>query len=218
VPYEPHRDLILPPDDTVLWRYMDFAKFVYLLEKQMLWFPRADQLEDPKEGTFTDGELKAIRCLDAQNTESDSRPPSEGYRWAANTTRVMSYISCWRAGSHESLAMWDIFGKGSGIVAVKTTVGNLKQAIDESPLRILLGGVKYIDWDLVYWDLFNSIVLCCRKDLSYQHEAEVRAIISDIGTFGEPLIGQTGIGISLRGLCPVDRNEMAHESGCSILA
>ena len=39
-----------PLDDTVLWRYMDFTKFVSLLEKSALFFPRADKLGDPFEG------------------------------------------------------------------------------------------------------------------------------------------------------------------------
>ena len=38
------------PDDAVLWRYMDFTKFVSLLEKSSLFFARADKLEDPFEG------------------------------------------------------------------------------------------------------------------------------------------------------------------------
>jgi len=64
-----------------------------------------------------------------------------------------------------------LYGKGSGIVAVKL-------AITESTLRIFLGSVKYLDWNLASWDN-NSLAMCFRKDSSYQHEAEVRAIIWD---------------------------------------
>jgi hypothetical protein len=38
-PLELHRDLTLPLDATTLWRYVDFAQFIDLLERQALWFP-----------------------------------------------------------------------------------------------------------------------------------------------------------------------------------
>jgi len=45
--YTPHEVFTFPPDDLVkIWRYMDFTKFVSLLEKRSLYFPRIDQLED----------------------------------------------------------------------------------------------------------------------------------------------------------------------------
>ena len=48
--HKEHEYLDIPPDDVVLWRYMDFTKFVSLLEKSALFFPRADKLGDPFEG------------------------------------------------------------------------------------------------------------------------------------------------------------------------
>lgn len=57
VDLESHPNLIIPPNETVLWRYMDFARFIDLLERRVLWFPRADQFDDPLEGTWTDAEI-----------------------------------------------------------------------------------------------------------------------------------------------------------------
>ena len=51
--YEEHETFTPPSSDAILWRYMDFTKFVSLLEKQALFFPRADKLGDPFEGSFT---------------------------------------------------------------------------------------------------------------------------------------------------------------------
>lgn len=89
-----------------------------------------------------------------------------------------AYVSCWRADEGESMAMWDLYNKGSGIVATKTTVESLKLAIAESPRRTFLGRVKYLDWNLASWDN-NSLAMCFRKDSSYEHEKEVRAVIWD---------------------------------------
>jgi hypothetical protein len=59
--YESHPNLVTPPDGTVVLRYVDFWKFVDLLENQRLWFTRADRLDDPREGDMTEAELKKIR-------------------------------------------------------------------------------------------------------------------------------------------------------------
>lgn len=173
MPLDPHRDLILPPDETVLWRYMDFAKFVQFLETQSLWFLRADQFEDPLEGTYTDAEVEHLTALDAANGL-----PQRGILRGPKYMRSFAYVNCWRKGEGESLAMWDLYGKGNGVIAVKTTVGNFKMALAESQHRTFLGEVKYIDWARPYWDN-NILAMCFRKDLSYQHEAEVRAVIWD---------------------------------------
>jgi hypothetical protein len=74
--------------------------------------------------------------------------------------------------------MWDLYGKGSGVVAVKTLVKNLKLALAESPLRSFLGRVEHVNWNLASWDR-NHLAMCFRKDLSYLHEAEVRAVMWD---------------------------------------
>jgi hypothetical protein len=58
--YELHPNLMTPPDDTIVWRYMEFAKFVDLLENG-LRFCRTDKLDDPREGRFTDAELEHLR-------------------------------------------------------------------------------------------------------------------------------------------------------------
>ena len=41
-----------PDPNTPLWRYMDFAKFVALLEHRAIYFARADQLGDKFEGAI----------------------------------------------------------------------------------------------------------------------------------------------------------------------
>ena len=41
-----------PEDDSVrIWRYLDLAKFIWLLEKQQLYLSRLDSLNDPFEGS-----------------------------------------------------------------------------------------------------------------------------------------------------------------------
>src|SRR5260370_23091489 len=50
----------IPSDQAVkIWRYMDLAKFVGLVDRDTLFFSRADLLGDPFEGSVTQAELLA---------------------------------------------------------------------------------------------------------------------------------------------------------------
>lgn len=176
MPYTSHRNLITPPDDTVLWRYSDFAKFMDLIERRKLWFSRADKFDDPLEGTFTDAETAYFRSPQF----SAERPELKG--WAidhsqiAQQQRATTFVNCWREGKFESMAMWDIYGKGSGVVAIKSTVGLLKEAFATYKWNVFISRVKYLDWSHGGWE-GNALTLCSRKDISYSHESEVRAMI-----------------------------------------
>lgn len=46
---------------TPVWRYMDFAKLVSLLQHGALYFPRLDRLADPFEGSLSRAEFERIR-------------------------------------------------------------------------------------------------------------------------------------------------------------
>ena len=48
--YEDHPIFSTPEGgDTTVWRYMDFTKFLSLLDKKELFFVRLDKLDDPFE-------------------------------------------------------------------------------------------------------------------------------------------------------------------------
>lgn len=50
----------IPPAETQLWRFMDFPKLVSLLERKALFFPRANELEDQFEGTWSRATLQRL--------------------------------------------------------------------------------------------------------------------------------------------------------------
>jgi hypothetical protein len=164
---------------------MDFARFVQLIETQTLWFARADQLEDPLEATFTDAELEYFRS---------QRPPEgvlgrstlENFTRQSKFMRATTYVNSWRAGEGESLAMWDLYGKGSGIVAVKSSIGLLKNELASFGGPAFVAQVRYMDWRAISFSN-NVLVLCARKDSSYEHESEVRAMIWEVASPNQPI-------------------------------
>ena len=45
-------------ENAKIWRYLDFTKFVSMLEKKALFFVRADKLGDQFEGSFSKANLE----------------------------------------------------------------------------------------------------------------------------------------------------------------
>jgi hypothetical protein len=88
------------------------------------------------------------------------------------------------------MAMWDIYRRAGPVIAVKSTVGLLKQTFAVYNKSVNIGNVKYTDWNNeAPWDN-NLLVMCVRKELAYLHEAEVRAVILDpdnVGALSPPL-------------------------------
>jgi hypothetical protein len=51
--YEAHPIFIQPENEEIrVWRYMDFTKFVSLIDSRRLYFTRADKFDDPFEGSW----------------------------------------------------------------------------------------------------------------------------------------------------------------------
>lgn len=195
MPFEDHPLLTTPPEDTVLWRYMSLTRFMNLLEHKKLWFSRLDKFEDPLEGTFTDVELEHLRNLPVVPSPRGPEPVGESYLRLMELGRVSHYASCWREGKHESMAMWDIFGKLGVSVAIKSDIGRLKAAVGSCEKGVFLGRVNYLPWEEMATYPNNAILQCFRKDRSYDHEAEVRAVISALGN--DPRYNLTRPGIQV---------------------
>lgn len=189
---------------SILWRYMDVAKFLHLLETRSLFFSRADRFEDAFEGAsgiasresewddfYLNFFLEAVR-----NPPPGHGPPSDevaeqnarrllaSFRENADRSRRSTFVSCWHANTGESEALWRLYcPPGSAGIAIQTTAESLLGALDPS-VQIKLGHVQYVDFRTSFAGLHDRI-FWKRKSLS--HEAEVRAVSS--GNLGEDRAG-----------------------------
>jgi len=188
----------IPSDDAVLWRFMDFTKFVSLLKDNALFFTRADKFEDPFEGAkgllknkpkwdkfYTDFSIEAIRTVPggANKDKTDKELRKDAVRllndingigrWQVEST----FINCWHENQYESEAMWKLYtvSLNQGI-AIKTTYKRLYQSLGREP-GISIGRVNYMDYEKGFASINDSFWF---KRKSFEHEKEVRAII---GTF-----------------------------------
>ena len=167
--YQDHPLLDPPPDDAVLWRYMDFTKFVSLLEKSALFFCRPDQLGDPFEGSISPGTPPILAGEPQVGT-----PIKQGnldVRLFARLARV----NCWHMGESESEAMWRLYTRERDGVAIKTVFGRFKEAlVGEECVNV--SRVSYRDYRTDTIPFGNALLPLLHKRISFQHEREVRAV------------------------------------------
>lgn len=161
-----------------VWRYMDIAKFVWLLKEKRLFMSRLDRLADPYEGSLTSKTIEGIDAFLRQHGSKDGwNELSQMYR----QNQVTTYVCCWHANEQESEAMWRLYcGNGNGI-AIQTTYETLIGAI-EHEYEIYVGCVKYIDYEREWFPDANAFHPVMHKRLAFAHEREVR-LVSSPSTF-----------------------------------
>jgi hypothetical protein len=164
---------------TGLWRYMDVARFLALVDQKELYFSRLHEFEDKWEG--------ACSPLDPLITRRDP----DYMKVAATNFTALPLFSCWHESETESVAMWKLYLSGKEGVAIKTTAASLIQLFSAGR-ELKLGRVGYRDVDdlqgssevFVFEDGLHTGRGCLpiesnlfRKNPGYAHEQEVRAVI-----------------------------------------
>lgn len=167
-----------PKGNPGIWRYMDFTKVVDMLNSGSLFFANADQFDDPFEGSLTvkdfDERYDYYQALMGEETASIFSEGGIYSKFCAKNNKKFG-ISCWHMNEYESAAMWKLYVTTNEGIAIKSTFNRLKNVLEETRLNILLGTVKYIDYDKETIPEDNSRYLYKRK--SFTHEQELRAVI-----------------------------------------
>jgi hypothetical protein len=167
--YEPERK------SQKLWRFIDFTKYIDLLDRRELYFCRLDNFEDPYEGAFPTNQVEFETVIQA-----------------TNHVKQFNFVNCWHMNDFESAAMWSIYLKNHNGVAIQTTFEKLKSSFDETHEDIHLSIIKYHDYnqksqnELINenpWSLGSSgstINPQIFKRTSFDYERELRAIYIDM--------------------------------------
>lgn len=176
----------VPSDNTVIWRYLSFERFKQLLESSNLYFARVDQFSDFTEGAMTQ---KTFECsVEDLMLQGLSRQDAEEL-----STMIASFNSfmhskyffanCWAAINHESNLLWRSYGSNNASddlnfkISIKSTIGRLKASLINPPVNMMIGRVKYIDFNEVDpyekdGNEFSKNVFL--KQQEYESEQEVR--------------------------------------------
>ena len=162
-----------PGDSSIrVWRYLDLAKFIWLLDNEKLYLSRLDLLNDPHEGT-TPKLLAALR--DQQFRYLGAEQLVTQIPQINQQSRKSMYVNCWHLGNSESEAMWRLYCPGDNGVAIQTTYKNLVDSVD-SDRFLYIGAVTYIDYESQGFPLNNAFYPVMHKRISFAHEQEVRLV------------------------------------------
>ena len=174
--YQEHPDFNPPNADATLWRYMDFMRFVSLLDTRSLFFARADKLGDPFEGATTsvNAAVDAVELGEHADDETMSLL-LEMFSRVRESSRSYTLVNCWHQSDHESNAMWKLYSQEHDGIAVKTNFRSLAGSFTCSE-AIFIGRVEYIDYDEAYTQQGDILKPYLYKRQSFEHEREVRAI------------------------------------------
>lgn len=162
-----------PPLDTKIWRYVDLAKFLAMLDTRTLHFARADQLGDPFEGSYSSYNIES------RPEVYDSRIPDHALRQVADAAERQvrfTFINSWHTNDFESAALWDLYADRG--IAIQSTFSRLKDSLAVYDLEpINFGIVQYIDYQTQWLPEGNLYYPYIHKRKSFEHEKELRAVI-----------------------------------------
>lgn len=195
----------IPAPSAKLWRYMDLAKFLSLLESKSLYFTRLDHFLDPYEGAlgnkineetwsikemtrrkrWIEVELKSENNKSINNNELEliANQRFREFRENIRRWRKMNYITCWHQSDIESEAMWQLYTRDTQQgIAIQTTFERLYQALPVTPYANF-GMVNYVDYkeynNGTSHNTFQPFEALWYKRKSFKHEKEFRVVIED---------------------------------------
>ncbi len=182
-----------PPSGSVLWRYMNFDKYIHMLINGGVFFPFVHKLGDPFEGSLPRKTLqRALKWLGGP----------QGVEVFDKNIRTQYVVYCWHEMEHESEAMWRLYaGSGPG-VAIRTNFESLIKTIFQgvkSEAADLYGRAEYGDYETTDIPMLSTIPVFCKRK-SFSHEREVR-----IARIAKREPDRSGVVYS------VDLDELVHE-------
>lgn len=162
-----------PSDERVkLWRYMDFTKFVSMLDHRGLYFSAAICLGDPFEGSYSKRNIKMRPAwytgLPAGSHKNLSDINKKFREW--------TFVNCWHMNDAESAAMWKLYARTEEAVAIQTTYARLRDAMENT---CPVGVVEYVNYETDVIPEGNTFFPFMHKRRSFAHEREVRALFQE---------------------------------------
>lgn len=195
MPYKDHPEF-LPPQETnaKIWRYMDLAKFLSIIDRRCLYFVRLDQLTnfDPFEGYYTNlnvqfgkarfedmpQEWKENTGINTPEIFNKIIESNKRTREIVKYNREVTFVNSWHIKGYESAAMWKLYLSNHEGIAIPSTYERLIQALEDyQDFEIMIGKIKYIDYEREAIPMGNMLSPFIYKRKSFEHEDELRALI-----------------------------------------
>jgi len=195
MPFKEHPVFIPPNVKTAkIWRFMDLAKYLSVLDRASLYFSRIDKLAnfDPFEGFLAKPnvifEYSSFEDLPEEWRESTGINTQEIFnlvkkalkkrRSILDYHREITFVSSWYLNEHESAAMWKLYLSNNAGIAIQSTYQRLIDSLKTyTDFEVHIGRIKYIDYEKEAIPDGNLLSPFLYKRRSYKHEDELRALI-----------------------------------------
>ena len=182
-------ETIESPDNesTKIWKYMDFTKFVSMLDRESLFFANFKTFEDPIEGQFPNG--NRIETMEQLTKHFDKNSPVMEFiqkenpidRATKDLHGLGNFCICgWHENDYESAAMWKLYSDLEKGIAIQSTFKNLKECFFDGDPDVAIGKVEYLNYneDSIPWGnklyIYKPFVY---KRRSFEYEHEIRAMV-----------------------------------------
>lgn len=167
---------------ATIWRYTSLPKFINLITEGSLFCLLSSKFEDPKEGHLSDPTREQLR----ENYE-DLSGGTELFEMnieLIEELRKVTYLNCWRIDEYEDYGMWHAYTNSSSGIAIKTTIANLIDSIEEGggfEGRLAIKSVDYIDYRTEEQNsVGEGVFFPFRfKRVQHQNEKEFRIMVTD---------------------------------------
>jgi hypothetical protein len=218
--YGEHDVFKTPPDPTIIWRYTTWGRLCDVLAKNALFFARATVFDDPWEACYPEHQYTLESTAEKWAHLVQGSPETLAHMHEQTLRQLRLFdegrhengVSCWHMAAGESDNHWRIYGRNDEGVAIRSTIGKLKLALEACRDRIVyIGGVSYIDFDTAFVPEGNGFWPIVHKRLAFRHDQEVRAVVWEGERLAVPF-GERGVYV------PIDVAALVEEVVLSPLA
>lgn len=185
--YYEHPDLVIPPDGTVIWRYMDLWKFERMLSRGGIFFSRADkQQSDKVEGEYPPAMVAEFERRFKRGIRSEADGANCTFlEWHKQKEIPSRLISCWSTGG-ESRKRWRKYTSSTQSFAIRSTVERLKNCFRDKSTEpvVWIGKVRYgeeenrLPESRFRWNINYMLYPFFAKKECYRWEGEIRATVN----------------------------------------
>lgn len=156
-----------------IWRYLDFWKFLNLLENKSLFFSNSENLGDNYEGRIPHFILE--KMLEEDKIKGSNHNDNLN-KFLEKRIRKSTLISSWSYSERESFAMWKMYAKDKMGVAIETDLESLKKSFNNTKRNIYIGEINYINEEKYSFNTSNLFYPFLTKLDYYEFENELRCI------------------------------------------
>ncbi|TVR79395.1 MAG: hypothetical protein EA405_12790 [Rhodospirillales bacterium] len=194
--WQQHPDVSFPAEESApIWRFVTIAGFVDLLDSGALPFSRLDSLDDPFEGHATAMDyVKSV--LPEQVFRAAGGPPpavrNKLDQWRIRKAHEMEqeqaiavlkrmplaetcWANCWHRVDDERASLWRRYLAGGKFVAVCSTVGALRDSLQDGGPGVSIGTVSY---GAAPQRSPSPLAQALVKHPAFADETEIRALIA----------------------------------------